>query len=101
MISIRFVSFFVAVGNGDGSDLSVEIVQNGQIIYKVVFNQPGTNYLKTKGDSLKVIFDEKDNLMVVGDTKVRFHSSNTVSSLRFFVNIYKHIERFCLKKDHN
>ncbi|XP_066918370.1 phosphatidylinositol 3,4,5-trisphosphate 3-phosphatase TPTE2-like isoform X2 [Clytia hemisphaerica] len=65
------------VGNGDGSDLSVEIVQNGQIIHKVVFNEPGTNFLKTKGDSLKVIFNEKDNLMVVGDTKVRFHSSNT------------------------
>lgn len=64
------------VGNGDGSDLSMEIVQNGQVTYKVVFKEPGNVLLTTKGDSLKISMDEKEQVMVVGDVKLRFHSTN-------------------------
>ena len=75
----------IAVGNGNGSDLSMEIVQNNQIIYKLAFDDPGKNMLKPKSDSLKVIFDEQKKLTIVGDTKFRFHCSNGVNTLGFTV----------------
>ena len=80
-MKLFFFSIFqtTAVGIGNGSDLSMEIVQNNQIIYKLAFDDPGKNMLKPKSDTLKVIFDEEQKITIVGDTKFRFHCSNGVS----------------------
>jgi len=51
----------------------------------MAFNAPESNKLKSKGDSLKVIIDESVNLTVVGDTKIRFHSTNSVS---YFLSMF-------------
>ena len=86
IILFHFLTFpRVAVGDGDGSDLSMEVLQNGQVTFKLAYNTPGLNKLKSKGDSLKVTIDESINLTVVGDTKIRFHSTNGVNIFLLFI----------------
>ena len=86
VILMELFAISTAVGNGDGSDLSMEIVQNNQVVYKLAFDDPGKNGVKSKGDSLKVTLDEQKKVTIVGDTKFRFHSSNGVRNFFFSQN---------------
>lgn len=64
------------VGNGDGSDLKMEVIINGRVIYELNFNVPIVGQVTRKGDEVKVKFNVDDTPVVSADVKVRFYSSN-------------------------
>ena len=68
------------VGNGDGSDLRMEVVINGRTVYELNFNVPITGKITRNNDNLKIKFNADDCPVIAGDVKIRFHCSNPVST---------------------
>lgn len=72
---MRFPSiFFSAVGNGDGSDLSMQIIMDGKLFYEC----PVQGQYRRNKDMLINKFLYDSNRKLKGDVKFRFISSNKV-----------------------
>ncbi|XP_065668918.1 phosphatidylinositol 3,4,5-trisphosphate 3-phosphatase TPTE2 isoform X4 [Hydra vulgaris] len=65
------------VGNGNGSDLRMEVIVNGHVIFELNFKVPISCKVSLKGsDTLVVKFNLDDFPVLSGDVKFKFHSSN-------------------------
>ncbi|XP_065058372.1 phosphatidylinositol 3,4,5-trisphosphate 3-phosphatase TPTE2-like [Rhopilema esculentum] len=80
---LAFVSIKVkgikGFGNGDGSDLKMEIIIDGNVVFTFVFNAPmdaKITHKHDKGSSVKATFNEHACPVLSGDVKVAFHSSS-------------------------
>lgn len=80
--------FFSGVGNGDGSDIRLEIVMDSKIVHSIKFNELDKDRLVKHFDHIKIMFSAEDNINVCGDVKFRFISSNSVSSCLYDYKFY-------------
>jgi PTEN phosphatase family protein len=70
------------IGNGDGTDLHLEIIVNKQVVHELPFNLPVAQQVEKavkiikENDEIKIKFNEESCPALSGDIKVRFHSSN-------------------------
>eukprot|EP00112_Aurelia_sp_Birch-Aquarium-sp1_P024593 Seg784.6_Seg784.1 transcript_id=Seg784.6_Seg784.1/GoldUCD/mRNA.D3Y31 product="Phosphatidylinositol 3 4 5-trisphosphate 3-phosphatase TPTE2" protein_id=Seg784.6_Seg784.1/GoldUCD/D3Y31 len=68
------------VGNGDGSDLKMEVIVNSRVIYTLVFNAPLDAEIKHKTEKegrVKAILNGSACPVLSGDTKIKFYSSSS------------------------
>eukprot|EP00794_Sanderia_malayensis_P007596 gene7596-8436_t len=67
------------VGNGDGSDLKLEIIVDGAVVYTLVFNAPmdaKINHKNQKEGSVKATLHDDACQVLAGDIKFKVYSSS-------------------------
>lgn len=67
------------IGNGDGSDLKMEVIVEGRVVYTLVFNAPMDAKIihkNHKGGRVKATLAEGACQVLAGDIKIKFYSSS-------------------------
>ncbi|XP_041358735.1 phosphatidylinositol 3,4,5-trisphosphate 3-phosphatase TPTE2-like [Gigantopelta aegis] len=75
MTSVK-IEAIAGVGNGDGSDLSMEIRANGLLIYSCQFGSNTNCQLIKYTDSDSIVVELQNSPRLEGDIKIMFHSTN-------------------------